>query len=229
MEGICDKSFSATNADSWAFIAAGVYYSVSCKKTIPHPIRTTAESSCPNYDDYVLLDEYSILGISKYVHFGDSYAAGMGTSVTSGDSCRRGGNNYGSLLKAWLDSEIFEFQNLACSGDTVVGLNRQIDEWIKGDPASTTIATLTLGGNDIGFADLKDCVLTPFFSSAAEYREACLKAEDNALALIEDVGENGLGWKLRTAYKRIMDGANLVSENPKSALLPALFLSRKVH
>ena len=33
-----------------------------------------------------------------YVAFGDSYAAGMGTGVTSDDPCRVGSNNFAKLL-----------------------------------------------------------------------------------------------------------------------------------
>jgi hypothetical protein len=66
---------------------------------------------------------------SGYVAFGDSYGAGLGTGATSTDACRVGSNNFGSLLNQWTNNPNVNYQQKVCSGDTTVGLNRQIDEW----------------------------------------------------------------------------------------------------
>ncbi|CAO2648048.1 Nn.00g089700.m01.CDS01 [Neocucurbitaria sp. VM-36] len=206
-EGVCDKEFSGKNADSYALVAAGIYYTNKCKRAIPLPplpapvfifdpnseastlpnkALATGEDAiasslpisilrrhrrsderkalaaryeCPLYDDYIVFDGNGeeIVG---YVHFGDSYGAGMGTGSTSGDACRVGENNFGELLyKSWGDNSI-SFETKVCSGDTTKGLNRQIEEWK--DPAKANVGTVSIGGNDVGFIDLvRYCILTP--------------------------------------------------------------------
>lgn len=97
-----------------------------------------------------------------YVAFGDSYAAGIGTGTTEGDGCRRGENSYPKQLAALPDGDI-DFQNLPCSGAIVGevlqgGKNSQIDAWTN--PQNADIATLSIGGNDVGFYNiLTACVL----------------------------------------------------------------------
>jgi hypothetical protein len=96
-----------------------------------------------------------------YVAFGDSYAAGMGTGKTTTDSCRVGEYNIGDLLNKWTNNPGIDFQRKICSGDTLVGLNRQIDEWEN--PTRADVATISTGGNDVGFSDLViNCVITPY-------------------------------------------------------------------
>ena len=41
--------------------------------------------------------------ILGYVHFGDSYASGMGAGTTSSDKCRIGSNNYGDQIHTFLN------------------------------------------------------------------------------------------------------------------------------
>jgi hypothetical protein len=146
------------------------------------------------------------------VHFGDSYAAELGTQPTSGDDCRVGSNNYGNLLNTWLrDTETFDYEIHACSGDTTDGLNHQIDEWLKGNPKSTTMGTLTIGGNDVGFSELvRNCFLIIWYSSIDSYRQSCIDSESRAWDLMQTPGDTGIEGKLSSAYRRIMDGANSV-------------------
>jgi hypothetical protein len=51
-------------------------------------------------DDYLIIDgpDDDSVSVTGYVHFGDSYASGMGTGTTSGDSCRVGSSNCEFLL-----------------------------------------------------------------------------------------------------------------------------------
>jgi lysophospholipase L1-like esterase len=140
-----------------------------------------------------------------YVAFGDSFGAGMGTGTTSGDACRVGSNNFGDLLYKWTNNDQVDFQRKVCSGDTTVGLNRQIDEW--NNPRKADVATISTGGNDLGFSDMVwYCVLTP---NTAELppttRQKCTEAKDKAKRLMEDTGDDGLRNKLKKAYKRVLD------------------------
>lgn len=97
-----------------------------------------------------------------YVAFGDSYAAGIGTGTTGTGGCRVGSNSYPKQLAAMGPAGI-DFQNLPCSGAIVGevlsgGDKSQIDKWTN--PSNADIATLSIGGNDIGFYPiLTACVL----------------------------------------------------------------------
>ncbi|KAJ5797259.1 uncharacterized protein N7518_005799 [Penicillium psychrosexuale] len=145
--------------------------------------------NCPNYD-YIQIDKSPILGINRYAYFGDS-------------------NNYGKLIDTWLDAEKLTYESHACSGDTTVGLNGQIDTWLHNDPKSTNIGTLTMGGNDVGFSDLvRNYIITSGWYDIDTYRKSCLEAESKALDYIYNSGDGRLGAKLRSAYKRIVNGAN---------------------
>jgi hypothetical protein len=266
-EGICPEKFSGGNADTYSFVAAGVYFSTKCARAIPYPKLPTAldfpstespaptnsseaptnslpvftfvpdptseqsstplatdasvliprkysrdrgdeardkRDECRAHDDFIVIDG-PLYDVQGYVHFGDSYAAGMGTGKTSQDACRIGENNYGDLMyKSWGNSEI-PFEKKVCSGDTTTGLNRQIDEW--NDPGKANVGTLTIGGNDIGFYDLVWwCVITPntihWGSTARGY---CLDAERKAQDLMKDEGENGLKAKLKSAYLKVLE------------------------
>ncbi|CAF9936141.1 MAG: hypothetical protein ALECFALPRED_006712 [Alectoria fallacina] len=96
-----------------------------------------------------------------YTAFGDSYAAGIGTGNTSTWGCRQGRFSYPDLIASTVRD--IDFQNLACSGATVQnllsgGAHSQVDAWAN--PSVTDIATLSIGGNDIGFYNiLTACVL----------------------------------------------------------------------
>lgn len=90
--------------------------------------------------------------VDGYVAFGDSFAAGMGTGTTTGDACRVGENSYPKLLNEYGKTPTSDFQNLPCSGDTVVGLMSQIDKWIT--PEKADVATISIGGNDVGFSKI---------------------------------------------------------------------------
>ncbi|KAG2421959.1 hypothetical protein HFD88_005935 [Aspergillus terreus] len=215
-EGICDSKLSAYNADSWALVVLGGYYTKICGRQIPLPEESASsadDSSCPAYDDSSY-DADTVYGVNDYVHFGDSYAAGMGTGTTTGDSCRVGSNSYGKLVQEWFDTEDFTYTNYACSGDTTVGLNKKIDQWLGQDPTGTTMATLTIGGNDVFFSDLvSNCVLTMWWYSLEQYRQWCLETEEKARNLMQDTGSDGLGSKLRAAYEKILDRSGSSSFN----------------
>lgn len=136
--------------------------------------------------------------------FGDSFAAGMGTGTTSSDSCRVGSNNYGDLLYQSLGDKSIPYEIKLCSGDTLTGLNRQIDGCSQ--PTVPTLGTLTLGGNDLGFSEMvKYCVLNPYtWRFGSTVRGWCVDAEEKARNLMRDSGPTGLTHKLKEAYQRIL-------------------------
>ncbi|MFG2842041.1 SGNH/GDSL hydrolase family protein [Kitasatospora sp. NPDC048296] len=93
----------------------------------------------------------------NYVALGDSYSAGVGAGsyLSDSGSCKRSTNAYAYLWKNAHKPSSFSF--VACSGArTGDVLNSQISSVNSG----TTLVSLTIGGNDAGFADtMKTCVL----------------------------------------------------------------------
>lgn len=96
-EGLCAPDRSTKNADTYSFVATGVWFTERCNREIPFPppAETITDAQCTLDKDYIVIDgeDEDELSVKKYVHFGDSYASGMGTGKTSGDSCRVGSNN----------------------------------------------------------------------------------------------------------------------------------------
>ncbi|MFF0632049.1 SGNH/GDSL hydrolase family protein [Nocardia sp. NPDC004151] len=90
----------------------------------------------------------------KYVALGDSYAAGVGISTILDKSCSRSDRNYAHLFAA---QRGYALTDVTCGGatiDSVAGTQ------LSAVTADTTLVTLGVGGNDIGFGQLvKDCVL----------------------------------------------------------------------
>lgn len=92
----------------------------------------------------------------NYVALGDSYSSGLG----AGDygftgSCWRSDNAYPQVwAKAHAPSS---FSFVACSGATTKDV---IDSQLSAVSASTTLISITIGGNDVGFASVMEtCVL----------------------------------------------------------------------
>ena len=90
----------------------------------------------------------------SYVALGDSYSSGTGTRtyIDDGTSCQRSVYAYPSLIAA---SKQLTLNFRACSGATVADVrNTQLGAL----SASTTKVTISVGGNDAGFADvLTEC------------------------------------------------------------------------
>ncbi|MFS0691241.1 SGNH/GDSL hydrolase family protein [Streptomyces nitrosporeus] len=83
----------------------------------------------------------------NYVALGDSYASGTGAGDYSDLPCTRSRNAYPALWAEANDPASFTFA--ACGGATVPDvLSDQVDEL----DADTTLVSLSIGGNDSGFA-----------------------------------------------------------------------------
>ncbi|MFF3753639.1 SGNH/GDSL hydrolase family protein [Streptomyces sp. NPDC002018] len=94
----------------------------------------------------------------RYVALGDSYAVAPGTRTYDdpNDECRRGPLTYTRLWAAQHPS--VAFVEASCSGATTADL---ISTQIPQLTADTTLVTIQVGGNDVGFVDvLMNCVLT---------------------------------------------------------------------
>ncbi|MFS8101821.1 SGNH/GDSL hydrolase family protein [Lentzea alba] len=82
----------------------------------------------------------------EYVALGDSYASGAGAGSYLDGSCRRSSNSYPALHGKGFPS----FKFVACSGATTKSLKSQF----KALTPATSLVTITVGGNDLGFVDV---------------------------------------------------------------------------
>ncbi|MEV4558664.1 SGNH/GDSL hydrolase family protein [Kitasatospora sp. NPDC049285] len=125
----------------------------------------------------------------RYAALGDSYSSGVGAgSYTSeSGSCKRSTNSYPYLWKNAHAPSAFSF--VACSGaktDDVLANQLGVLD------SSTTLVSLTIGGNDAGFAStMQTCVL--------DSDSACLSAVNAA----KSYATNTLPGKLTNVYNQI--------------------------
>src|SRR5580704_6528527 len=89
-----------------------------------------------------------------YVALGDSYSSGVGAGGTSG-SCGQSSNAYPALWAKAHSPASFTFA--ACSNATTSDV---IGGQLSSLNASTTLVSITIGGNDAGFSSIMEtCVL----------------------------------------------------------------------
>jgi hypothetical protein len=89
-----------------------------------------------------------------YVALGDSYSAGVGAGGNSG-SCDQSPNAYTAL---WAKANsLASYTSAACSGATTSDV---INSQLSSLSSSTTLVSITIGGNDVGFSSIMEtCVL----------------------------------------------------------------------
>ena len=128
-----------------------------------------------------------------YVALGDSYSSGTGTRsyLADGTSCQRSAYAYPSLVSA---ARGYSLNFRACSGARVADVtNTQLGAL----SASTSYVTISVGGNDAGFADVLTECATPWWAGN------CDAAIDQAQAFIN----NTLPGRLSTLYAAIRSRA----------------------
>ena len=126
---------------------------------------------------------------AAYVALGDSYSSGTGTRsyLSDGTTCQRSALAYPSLLAS---SRGYALDLRACAGATVADVSAA---QLGALGAGTTHVTLSVGGNDAGFADvLTECAKPSWASS-------CGTAVDRARAFITTT----LPGRLTTLYAAV--------------------------
>ncbi|MGP4050859.1 SGNH/GDSL hydrolase family protein [Streptomyces sp. 2A115] len=127
----------------------------------------------------------------RYVALGDSYASGQGLGSPTNVACNRSSINYPSLLAGVYKAEL---KDVTCSGATTRSLWNPQDSappQVNALTKDTDLVTVSLGGNDFGFASvLEKCVLATLSGTVCK---DALKAAgydfDDGLIL--------LGWRIR--------------------------------
>jgi len=128
-----------------------------------------------------------------YVALGDSYASGVGTRsyISDGTSCQRSTYAYPWLIAS---SRGYTLNFKACSGARIPDVtNNQLGAL----SAATNYVTISVGGNDAGFASVLTECAQPWWSSD------CNAAIDKAQSYIN----NTLPGKLSTLYASIRSKA----------------------
>ena len=110
----------------------------------------------------------------SYVALGDSYSSGVGTrsAISDGSSCQRSVYAYPSLIAA---ARGYSLNFRACSGAKVADVTRT---QLSALTAATSYVTISVGGNDAGFANVLTICAQPSWASN------CNAAIDSAQAYI---------------------------------------------
>lgn len=127
----------------------------------------------------------------RAVALGDSYASGEGLSPyldgtdTATDQCHRSDQAYSALLQTSGVRRFRHLTSVACSGATTGGVvlgSRAERSQLAALSRKTKTVTLTVGGNDVGFAAvLGDCVYSPLALAAVPGRPGCADRDDLAV------------------------------------------------
>jgi lysophospholipase L1-like esterase len=108
----------------------------------------------------------------NYVALGDSYSSGLGAGSYSGGSCSRSSKAYPQL---WDNSHApASFSFVACAGATTTDV---ANSQLSAVSASTSLISITIGGNDVGFANV---MLTCVLGSTSTCVSAINQAESEA-------------------------------------------------
>jgi lysophospholipase L1-like esterase len=133
-----------------------------------------------------------VVAAGKYVALGDSYASGTGAGGY-GDSggCKRSANSYAQLWANANAPSAFDF--VACSGAVTGDV---LANQVGAVTADTSLVTISIGGNDAGFADvMTDCNLGSDDSCVSRNQEA------------QDFARTTLPGRLDGVYTAIRDRA----------------------
>jgi lysophospholipase L1-like esterase len=116
---------------------------------------------------------------TRYVALGDSYSSGTGTGDYFDEACMRSDEAYPRLLADGLGAELaFE----ACSGATTSDL---LSEQLGSLDAETDLVTVTIGGNDIGWAEAVTACITPLANCMDEIEASEALVQDQLPGLLD--------------------------------------------
>ncbi|CAB4894160.1 unannotated protein [freshwater metagenome] len=128
----------------------------------------------------------------RYVALGDSYSSGTGTRTYTNTTCQRSASAYPSLLAAARPNTALTF--VACSGATTGDV---LANQIASVTSTTKLVSISVGGNDAGFADvLTECALPAWASNCAA-----------AVTTAQNYIRNTLPAKLNSVYAQIRSRA----------------------
>lgn len=131
-------------------------------------------------------------GVVRYVALGDSYSSGLGAGGSySGGSCARSASSFPALWAATHSPD--SYSSVACAGATTTSV---ISTQVSSLSFDTTLISITVGGNDVGFSSIMT-------TCALHGTSACVAAVDTA----EGVAQNTLPQRLDATFDAITSGA----------------------
>lgn len=154
-----------------------------------HHSRTTALAVC--FAVLALLLATAVAGADDYVALGDSFSSGVGTKSFYESTCKRSEYAYPRLVAAHRAGTSLTFR--ACSGATTGSVT---GEQLGSLSSTTNIVSITVGGNDAGFAPI-------ITSCALPWPWSC----EGELTTAEGFIRNTLPGRLTTLYNAIRSRA----------------------
>lgn len=152
----------------------------------------------------------------EYAALGDSFAAGVGANSYLERTCYTSSKSYPKLLDADTDKKLVVFP--ACSGtDTADVLARQIGAI----PTTAKLVTVTVGGNDVGFADvMQNCFVLPNSSCSSKIAAGAAIAASpeftaDVIAVVDGIQARAPGAKVIVAGYPLLFWENSSGANPK--------------
>ncbi|MDO4900406.1 PKD domain-containing protein [Actinomyces sp.] len=147
-------------------------------------------------------------GSLRVVLLGDSYSSGNGAGDYYGEDrgAYRSRNNWAHRYVEWVNAQNVSatLTNLAHSGavtDDLLGRSGQVAAM----PTDTDLVMLTIGGNDVGFAD----IVTKCFMLGLRDAKSCKTKVDAANALMDDAMASTRNI-LQQIDERLPDGAQVI-------------------
>jgi lysophospholipase L1-like esterase len=138
----------------------------------------------------------------NYVALGDSYSSGTGAGPYDSSGCQRSTNAYPARWAAAHSPASFSF--VACAGATTGDV---LGEQLGALSASTTLASITIGGNDAGFSSvMQTCVLS---SNAS-----CLSAVATAETFMDEQLPGRLGSLFTAIHSKATSAQVIVLDYP---------------
>ncbi len=135
---------------------------------------------------------------------GDSYSSGVGGGGTiTGGTCIRSSNTWGQVYARLVRAKglTVNVNNVACAGGVVPDLDGQINAVTP----QTDLVLLTIGGNDVGFANIVVQCFAPAISDPAR----CKSAIDTAKRKVPGVQTAALK-RLQTLKTKLRPGGKVV-------------------
>jgi lysophospholipase L1-like esterase len=137
-----------------------------------------------------------------YVALGDSYASGLGSDsyISSSGSCYRSTAAYSALYATHF--ALTNYTSAACSGATTTSV---ISSQVAALSSSTTLVSITVGGNDVGFSSIMEtCALDGTSDCVAAVAAAETAAQNTLPGLLDNV-YNAIRAKAPNARVVVMD------------------------
>jgi lysophospholipase L1-like esterase len=138
----------------------------------------------------------------NYVALGDSYSSGVGAGsyTSSSGSCLRSTNAYSQL---WANAHSpTSYVSVACSGAKTTDVNAN---QLSALNSNTTLVSITIGGNDVGFATvMEDCVLYGTDTCVSEVNAAENQARTQLPGWL-DTTYNGIRSHAPNAHVVVLD------------------------